>query len=138
MIEQAKFTYYHLGKALEKQSKTSQDQERKWFDDLKALKPHAQQLTIRDVIREDQLMERREKNKNETEKIKDIEKMINREDSIFETNKHIFNFQQFETIRSFAKNIFGGKFTLHNADESQSNLLLEIIKCNPKKDGWSI
>ena len=59
--------------------------------------------------------------------------MINREDLIFEANKYIFNFQQCQIIRSFAKNIFGGKFTLNNADEIQSNLLLEIIKFNSKQ-----
>ena len=37
---------------------------------------------------------------------------MNREDLIFETNKDICNFQQFETIKSFAKNIYDGKFTL--------------------------
>ena len=30
--------------------------------------------------------------------------MLNREDLIFETNKHVYNFLQFETIRYFAEN----------------------------------
>ena len=39
------------------------------------------------------------------------------------TNKHIYNFQQFQA-RSFAENIFIGKITLSNANENQSNLLI--------------
>ena len=42
--------------------------------------------------------------------------MVNREDLVFDTNKYIHNFQQFEMLRSFAKNIFGGKVALKNAD----------------------
>ena len=52
--------------------------------------------------------------------------MAHRKDIIFETNKHIYNFQRCETIRYFAKNIFVGK-TLDNADEDQSNLLNETM-----------
>ena len=54
--------------------------------------------------------------------------MVNREDLVFDTNKYIHNFQQFEMIRSFAKNIFGGKFTLKNADADQNNLFFEIVE----------
>ena len=39
MIEQAKFTYSPLGKAFEKQTKTTEDQGRKQIDALKDLKP---------------------------------------------------------------------------------------------------
>ena len=38
--------------------------------------------------------------------------------------------QQFETIRTFGKNICAGKITLNNADKDQINLLLEIIDFN--------
>ena len=38
--------------------------------------------------------------------------MVNGKDLIFETNKNICNFQKFETIRSFAKNISSGKISL--------------------------
>ena len=80
---------------------------------------YAQQLTIKDVIREDQL---REETKNDTEETKEIEKMINRQNLIFETNKHIFNFQKFQTITSFAKNIFGCKFTLNNTEDHSNSI----------------
>ena len=56
--------------------------------------------------------------------------MLNNGDLISETDENISNFQQFETIRPFAKTIFIGKIfitTLNNADEGQSDLLVEII-----------
>ena len=46
----------------------------------------------------------------------------------------MYNFQQFETIRYFAQNIFGGKITLVNADEYQYNLLVEIISFKKKNE----
>ena len=51
---------------------------------------------------------------------------MNREDLIYKTNNYIYNFQKFELIRSFAKNICKGKITLDNADNEQASLLLEI------------
>ena len=55
--------------------------------------------------------------------LKKWKKKVKREDLIFKTNKREYNFQKFEIIRSFAKNIFGDKITLTNADERQINLL---------------
>ena len=43
------------------------------------------------------------KPKNEIENILEIGKIMNREDLIYETNKNVYSFQQFETIKSFAK-----------------------------------
>ena len=43
IIEQAKFTYSSLGKALKKQTKTIEDQERKQTEALKVLKPEKSQ-----------------------------------------------------------------------------------------------
>ena len=53
MIEQAKFTYSPLGKALEKQTKIIEAQGRK--EVVKVLKLDVQQLTIKDVISKYQL-----------------------------------------------------------------------------------
>ena len=49
--------------------------------------------------------------------------MLNSKDLFFETNKHIYNFQQYSATRSFAKHIFGSKITFCN-DEGQSSLLV--------------
>ena len=56
--------------------------------------------------------------------------MVNREGSIYETRKYIYNFQQFEAIRLFAKNMFADKITLNNADKHQSDLLIQIVDLN--------
>ena len=45
MKGQAKFTHYSLGKALEKQTKTTKDQGRKQAETLKVLKPDVKQLS---------------------------------------------------------------------------------------------
>ena len=60
--------------------------------------------------------------------------MVNRKDLIYKTENNINSFQQFETIKYFAKNIFNGKITLNNADKGESNLWIEIMnfKKNPK------
>ena len=49
MIEQAKITYYPLGKALEKQTKAIEDQKIKQVEALKVLSPD-QELSIKDDI----------------------------------------------------------------------------------------
>ena len=59
--------------------------------------------------------------------------MVNKKKKIFWNKKHIYNFQRFETIKSFAKNVFNVKITLNNADEDQSNLLVEIDEFNKSK-----
>ena len=48
IIEQAKFTYFPLGKAFEKQIKTIEDQGQKQVDALKDLKPKEQAKLIED------------------------------------------------------------------------------------------
>ena len=77
MIEKARFTYSPLGKAFEKQIKKIEEQGRKQVKALKASKSDVQQLIIKDVIPEDQL---NEEAKNKIKRIKEIGKMVNKED----------------------------------------------------------
>ena len=70
---------------------------------LKVLKPAAQQLTIKDVISQDQL---NGKGKNKIEIIKKMQKKVKREDLVYETDKFVYNFQHFKTIRCLAKKYF--------------------------------
>ena len=69
IIEQAKFTYYPLGKALEKQIKTIEDQGKKQVDALKTLKSD-NQLTVEDVNPKSAL--NNDEAKKELDKIKQI------------------------------------------------------------------
>ena len=41
--------------------------------------------------------------KNETEQLEEIDKMVNKKCLIYKAGSYTYSFQQFETIRSFAK-----------------------------------
>ena len=56
-----------------------------------------------------------------------LRKIVNRENLIYEARKYVQNLQQFETIRSFSKNVFADKITLNDADKDQGDLLVEVI-----------
>ena len=56
-----------------------------------------------------------------------MKKIVEREDLMYEINKYVHKFQQYETITSLAKNILGSKITLDDADKDQSDLLNELV-----------
>ena len=51
---------------------------------------------------------------------------------IYKTNKHTSDFRKFNEIRIFGEDIYEGKITLEEADESQSDLFGEIKNFNDK------
>ena len=55
--------------------------------------------------------------------MKEWEEKIKRKDFIYRTNKYKYNFQQYETIRSFGETIYIGKISTDKAEMDQSNLL---------------
>ena len=57
---------------------------------------------------------------------------INTNDLNYETNKYIYDFKQFETIRSFGDSIFRGKIMISEAENDQSNLLKIMVEFNIK------
>ena len=61
--------------------------------------------------------------KNEIDEIKKWEGKIKRKDLKYETKKYIYDFQQYETIRSFGDNIYDNKINIDEAEIDQSNLL---------------
>ena len=65
--------------------------------------------------------------KNEIGEIKKLENKMKRKDLKFETNRYIFDFQQFETIRSFGDSIYNGKINIKEAEMKQTDLLENII-----------
>ena len=130
LIEQTKFTYSPLVKAFEKQIKTNEDQGNKLIEVLKLLKlmEHHQKLKLMEGIFSKDLESSEIKNKiNEIEKFKE---QINRNDSIYESCKYVFDFRRFRTIRSLGDSIFNSKITIGEADKKQSNLLDVISICN--------
>ena len=76
IIEQAKFTYSPLGRVFEKQIKTIEDQGKKQVNALNNLKSN-NQLTIEDMIPKNAL--NNDEAKKEFDKIKEIEKNVDRE-----------------------------------------------------------
>ena len=76
--------------------------------------------------------------KEEFNKIKEIEKNVDKEKLFYKSNKKKYNFKHFQTIRTFGEDIYNGEITLEEADNNQSNLLNEIknfkYKTEPKSD----
>ena len=65
--------------------------------------------------------------KKELDKIKEIEKNVDREKLIYETNEYTYSFKNFQTIKTFGRDIYEGKITIEEADKYQTNLLTEIM-----------
>ena len=84
IIEQAKFTYSPLVKTFEKQIKTTKDQGQKQVEALNTLKSN-NQLTIEDMIPKNAL--NNDEAKKELDKIKEIEKNVDREKLVYKTNE---------------------------------------------------
>ena len=103
IIEQAKFTYSPLRKAFEKQIKTIESQGQKQVDALNTLKSN-NQLTNEDVIPKSEL--NNDEAKKERDKIKDIEKNVDREKLVYETNEYTYSFKSFQTIKTFGRDIY--------------------------------
>ena len=65
--------------------------------------------------------------KKELDKIKEIEKNVDREKLVYETSEYIYSFENFQTIKTFGRDVYEGKITMEEADEHQTNLLVEIM-----------
>ena len=98
-----------MGKAVEKQIKTIEDQGKKQVEALNTLKSN-KQLTIEDVIPKNTL--NNDEAKKELDKIKEIEKNVDREKLIHETDEYTYNFKNFQTIKTFGRDIYQGKITI--------------------------
>ena len=65
--------------------------------------------------------------KKELDEIKEIEKNVDREKLIYETDEYTYSFKNFQTIKTFGRDIYEGKITIKEADEYQADLLTEIM-----------
>ena len=113
-----------MGKAFEKQIKTIEGQGKTQVDALNILKSN-NQLTIEDVIPNGALNS--DKAKKEIDKIKEIEKTVDREKLIYETNEYTYSFTNFQTIKPFGRDIYESKITIEKADKYQTDLLVEVM-----------
>ena len=118
-IKLAKFTYSPLSKAFEKQIKANEEQGKKQVEALEVLKPITQKLTTEHAIPKHTLSEETITELNE---IKEIEK-AKYSNIIKQINMHII----YRTISTFGRDIDNGTITQKEADEDQSNLLVEIL-----------
>ena len=73
--------------------------------------------------------------KNEIDDIEKREEKINQKDLKYKTNKYLYDFQQFETIRSFGDSFYSGKINIVEAELYQSNLLEFNNRSKPKTKG---
>ena len=64
--------------------------------------------------------------KKELDKIKEIEKTIDREKLVYRASEYTYNFRNFWTVRTLGKDIYEGKITLEDANIDQNNLLRDI------------
>ena len=111
-----------MRKAFEKQIKTIEDQGKKHVEALSTLKSN-KQLTTEDVIPKKAL--NNDEAKKELDKIKEIEKNVDKEKLIYETDEYTYSFKNFQTIKTFGRDIYESKITIKNADEYQADLLLK-------------
>ena len=51
---------------------------------------------------------------------------------IYEVFKYVYNFQKFQTTRSFGDNIYNCKITINGADQKEDSLLNTILDFNNK------
>ena len=103
IIEQAKFTYSPLGKAIEKLTKTVEDQGKKEVDPLTALKTSNKKLSsIKDFILIENL---NPEIINEIKRIEEIEKYVDRDKMVYKSTNKTDDFRNFKTIRNFGNEI---------------------------------
>ena len=123
-----------MGKAFEKQIKTIEDQGEKQVMALNTLKSDNNKLTIEEAIPSSAFAN--DEAKEEFNKIKEIEKNVDREKLFYKSNK--YNFKNFRTMITFGEDIYNGEITLEEADKDQSDLLEKINdftkKTRPRSD----
>ena len=133
LIQQAKFNYSPLGKAIEKQRKTIEDQGEKQVVALESLKVSDKKLPpIKDFIPMENL---NPEIINEIKKIEEIEKMADRNKMVYKGTNKTYDFRNFKTIRTFGNEIRNNVISLDTANMEQANLLSYIsdfMKTKPR------
>ena len=124
IIQQAKFNYSPLGKAIEKQIKTIKDQGEKLVVALESLKDSDKKLTpIKDFIPMENL---NPEIINEIKRIEEIEKNVNRNKMVYKETNKTYDFRNFKTIRTFGNEIRNNVISLDTANIEQADLLSYI------------
>ena len=121
IIQQAKFNYSPLGKALEKQVKTIKDQGEKQVD---ALKTSYQKLpSIKDFVPTEKF---NPEIINEIKRIEEIEKNVDRDKMFYKSTNRNYDFRGFKTIRTYGNDIRNNVTSLKAANLEQANLMAHL------------
>ena len=118
IIQQAKFNYSPLGKALEKQRKTTEDQGEKQVDALKT--SYKKLPSIKDFVPTEKF---NLEIINEIKRIEEIEKNVDRDKMVYKSTSRIYDFRGFKTIRAYGNDIRNNVTSLRAANVEQANLL---------------
>ena len=86
-------------------------------------------MTIKNISPENIL---NDEAKKQMDKISEIEKNVDREMLVYESSEYTYSFQNFQTIRTFGRDIYNGEITINEANEDQTSLLAEIINFKNK------
>ena len=136
IIEQAKFTYSPLGKAFEKQIKTSKNQGEKQIDALENLNDTNKQVVNVNDDNEDKLLHSKEREifrkifKKRLDKIEELSKKIDDNNLILTTLSagETIDFTGKNYLLTLLKKIRDSKITLERAKELQEDLNNTIKK----------
>ena len=141
IIQQAKFAYSPLGKALEKQIKTIEDQGK---EQVKAIQDNKQLVNINKDDYKDRLLLSKEREifkdiyNKRLDKIEELNNKIDYDnlEYVVYSNKKIYNFSELADPRTFLDDIKKGKMSLEEAKIYQQNFLdyLNIIRKGNKND----
>ena len=124
LIQQAKFNYSPLGKAIEKQRKTIEDKGEKQVVALESLKDPDKTLPpIKDFIPMENL---NLEIINEIKKIEEIEKKVDRNKMVYKGTNKTYDFRNFKAIHTFGNEIRNNVISLDTANMEQANLLSYI------------
>ena len=121
IIQQAKFNYSPLGKALEKQRKTIEDQREKQVDDLKT--SYKKLPSIKDFVPTEKF---NPKIMAEIKRIEEIEKNVDRDKMVYKSTNKNYDFRGFKTIGNYVNDIRNNVISLKVANLEQANLMAHI------------
>ena len=121
IIQQAKFNYSPLGKALEKQVKTIKDQEEKQVDALKT--SYKKLPSIKDFVPTEKF---NPEIIAEIKRIEETEKNVDRDKMVYEGTSRNYDFRGFKTMRAYGNDIRNNVTSLKAANLEQANLMAYI------------
>ena len=118
IIQQAKFNYSPLGKALEKQRKTIEDQGEK---QVNALRTSYKKLpSIKDFVPTEKF---NLEVINEIKRNEEIEKNVDRDKMVYKSTSKTYDFRNFKTIRAYGNDNRNNTISLAAANLEQANLM---------------